>query len=50
METEKKTTKEKYEAPIIQLVEVEVEQGFQMTGPEGPGGNPYDDGDIDGTF
>ena len=40
-----KTTKEVYEAPVIQSVEVEVEQGFQMTGDpidpnNGEGGGP----------
>jgi len=40
METENKTamailpeTKEVYEAPVIQTVEVRVEQGFQISGP-----------------
>ena len=40
MKTENKTamavlpdTKEMYEAPVIQTVEVRVEQGFQISGP-----------------
>ena len=32
METNKKLDKEVYEAPVMEVVEVRVEQGFQMSG------------------
>ena len=32
METNKKLNKEVYEAPVMEMVEIQVEQGFQMSG------------------
>jgi len=42
-------TREVYEAPAILSVEVEVEQGFQMSSLPGPG-NANGDPDGDGTY
>jgi hypothetical protein len=41
-------TREVYEAPVIERIDVRVEQGFQGTSP-GLGGNPNDD-DQGGSF
>jgi len=43
MKNEKEKTKEMYEAPVIETVEVIVERGFQESGPPSPGGPPSDD-------
>jgi hypothetical protein len=52
MEKENKITTaylpEAYEAPVIEIIEVRVEQGFNCSG--SLGGNPNDSDDPDGSF